>query len=78
MTRADIYLQILSEKTGQPPESLQLALESLKKRLNDDLSEHIEPLQAEHLANRLRRTPPGELFGRAIVERRRLRDLRQP
>lgn len=62
MTRADIYLQVIAEKTGEPPERLLLALDSIKNRLNDNLDDEIDPLAAEHLAARLKRMHIYELL----------------
>lgn len=63
MTRYEIYLEVLAEKTGQPKERLLLVLDRVKERLQDDLSDEIAPEEEEFLRERLRKLPLHQLEG---------------
>jgi hypothetical protein len=66
-TREEIYLQILSEKTGEPSERLTLALDRVKERLQDDLSDDLGELQANYLGERLRKMTVSQIIGMTRV-----------
>ena len=63
MKREDVYLEVLSEKTGEPKERLLLLLDVIKERMNDDLSDELGEEQAEYLRDRLRKLPRTVLEG---------------